>query len=167
MDALEPTRARHKVIIFGVFLAAVQYIDRICISKAAPLISRDLHLTSQDMSLIFSAFTVAYALFEIPTGWMGDKFGTRKTLVRVVLWWSFFTMATGWMWSKVSMFVCRFLFGAGEAGCFPNLTRAFSTWLQPGEKVRAQAILWMFARLGGAVTPLLVAVLLRHMSWKA
>jgi MFS transporter, ACS family, glucarate transporter len=166
MDALEPTRARHKVIIFGVFLAAIQYIDRICISKAAPLISKDLHLSSQDMSYIFSAFTVAYALFEIPTGWMGDKFGTRKTLVRVVLWWSFFTMATGWMWNKASMFVCRFLFGAGEAGCFPNLTRAFSTWLQPSEKVRAQAILWMFARLGGAVTPLLVTILLRQMSWK-
>src|SRR6185436_2897475 len=158
MEALAPTRARYKVILFGVVLAAIQYVDRICISKAAPFIQKDLVLSKDEMSWIFTAFTVAYALFEIPTGLMGDKFGPRKTLVRVVLWWSFFTMATGWMWSKVSMFVCRFLFGAGEAGCFPNLTRAFSTWLQPGEKVRAQAILWMFARLGGAVTPLLVAV---------
>jgi MFS family permease len=97
---------------------------------------------------------------------MGDKFGTRKTLVRVVLWWSFFTAATGWMWDKASMFVCRFLFGAGEAGCFPNLTRAFSSWLRPEEKVRAQAILWMCARLGGAGTPLLVTIVLRQMSWK-
>jgi len=166
MDALAPTRARYKVIVFGVVLAAIQYIDRICISKAAPRIREDLHLSTDDMAWIFAAFTIAYALFEIPTGWMGDKFGTRKTLVRVVLWWSFFTAATGWMWSRVSMFVCRFLFGMGEAGCFPNLTRAFATWLRPEEKVRAQAILWMFARLGGAATPLLVTVVLRHVSWQ-
>jgi ACS family glucarate transporter-like MFS transporter len=70
------------------------------------------------------------------------------------------------MWNKFSLFVCRFLFGMGEAGCFPNLTRAFSTWLRPEEKVRAQAILWMCARLGGAFTPLLVTALLRQMSWK-
>lgn len=165
-SAPTPTRTRNGVIIFGVFLAAIQYVDRICISKAAGHIQRDLVITDEEMGWIFSAFTVAYALFEIPTGLLGDKFGPRKTLVRVVLWWSFFTMATGWMWDKISMFVCRFLFGAGEAGCFPNLTRAFATWLPPAEKVRAQAILWMFARLGGAVTPLVVTVLLRHISWK-
>jgi MFS family permease len=166
MDALEPTKARNKVIIFGVILAAVQYVDRICISRAEGLIRRDLGLNKDDMSLIFMAFTISYALFEIPTGLMGDKFGPRKTLVRVVLWWSFFTMATGVMWNKASMFICRFLFGAGEAGCFPNLTRAFSTWLRPNEKVRAQAIVWFFARMGGAVTPLLVTLLLGVISWK-
>jgi len=165
-----PTRTRYGVILFGVLLAAIQYIDRVCISKAAPLIQRDLKLDKEDMGWIFAAFTIAYALFEIPTGLLGDKFGPRKTLVRVVLWWSFFTAATGWMWSRASMFVCRFLFGIGEAGCFPNLTRAFSTWLRPEEKVRAQAILWMFARLGGAGTPLLVTVVLRqldahHLGW--
>ena len=167
MDVPEKaTRTRYGVVLFGVCLAAIQYVDRICISKAAPFIQKDLVLDKDEMSLIFSAFTVAYALFEIPTGLMGDRFGPRRTLTRVVLWWSFFTMATGWMWSKFSMIACRFLFGAGEAGCFPNLTRAFSTWLRPEEKVRAQAVLWMFARLGGAVTPLLVTILLRHMSWK-
>eukprot|EP01034_Spumella_vulgaris_P007623 gene7623-9716_t len=56
---------------------------------------------------------------------VGDKIGARKVLVRVVLWWSFFTAATGWAWNFASMWVTRFLFGAGEAGCFPNLTKAF------------------------------------------
>src|SRR6185436_18308029 len=161
MDALAPTRARYKVIVFGVLLAAIQYVDRICIAKAAPKIRADLKLDGDQMAWIFAAFTIAYALFEIPTGWMGDKFGTRKTLVRVVLWWSLFTAATGWMFNFLSMFVCRFLFGMGEAGCFPNLTRAFSSWLRPEAKVRAQAILWMCARLGGAGTPLLVTIVLR------
>jgi len=165
-----PSRARYGVVVFGVLLAAIQYVDRVCIAKAAPLIEHDLKLDKEDMGWIFAAFTIAYALFEIPTGLLGDKFGPRKTLVRVVLWWSFFTAATGWMWSRTSMFVCRFLFGIGEAGCFPNITRAFSTWLRPEEKVRAQAVLWMFARLGGAATPLLVTVVLRrleahHLGW--
>jgi ACS family glucarate transporter-like MFS transporter len=164
---LAPSSARYGVVVFGVVIAAVQYIDRVCISKAAPSIQRDLSLTKDEMSVIFSAFTFAYALFEIPTGWLGDRLGPRKTLSRVVLWWSFFTMATGWMWSRASMLVCRFLFGMGEAGCFPNLTRAFSTWLRPEEKSRSQSILWMSARLGGAFTPLLVAALLRRVSWQA
>src|SRR5687768_18039657 len=82
MDPLAPTRARYKVIVFGVILAAIQYVDRICIAKAAPKISADLHFDADQMAWIFAAFTIAYALFEIPTGWMGDKFGTRKTLVR-------------------------------------------------------------------------------------
>src|SRR6185503_5513244 len=166
MDALAPTRARYKVIVFGVVLAAIQYVDRICISKAAPKISADLKFDSDQMAWVFAAFTIAYALFEIPTGWMGDKFGTRKTLVRVVLWWSFFTAATGWVLGIVSLVIVRFLFGMGEAGCFPNLTRAFSTWLPPGEKSRAQSTLWLCARWGGALTPLLVVAVLGVMSWR-
>jgi MFS transporter, ACS family, glucarate transporter len=83
------------------------------------------------MGLIFSAFALAYALFEIPGGWLGDWMGPRRVLLRIVLWWSFFTAATGWMWNFTSMWVTRFLFGAGEAGCFPNLTKSFTTWLPP------------------------------------
>ena len=78
--------------------------------------------------------------------------------MRVVIWWSFFTAATGWAWNFASLVVTRFLFGAGEAGCFPNVTKAFTTWLPPDERVRAQGILWLAARWGGAFTPLLVAL---------
>ena len=81
------------------------------------------------MGSIFSAFAIAYALFEIPGGWMGDWMGPRKVLMRIVIWWSAFTAITGYMWSFASVYVARFLFGAGEAGCFPNLTKAFSVWL--------------------------------------
>ena len=95
-------------------------------------------------------------MFEIPTGWLGDKIGPRKVLLRVVLWWSFFTAATGWAWNYASLVVTRFLFGAGEAGCFPNLTKAFSAWLPTGDRTRAQALMWMGARWGGASAPLLV-----------
>ena len=157
--SLRPTRTRYWVIVFAVTLAIIQYIDRVCISQAAPFISRDLRLDDAQMGWVFSAFTLAYALFEIPAGYLGDRIGPRKVLIRIVLWWSFFTAATGWMRNWVSLAVTRFLFGAGEAGAFPNLTKAFHRWLPSSERTRAQGIMWTSARLGGAFTPLLVFAL--------
>lgn len=162
----QPTRARHWVIVFAVTLAVLSYIDRVAISQAAPSISHDLGFDKAQMGLIFSAFALAYALFEIPGGWLGDWMGPRRVLMRIVLWWSFFTVATGWMWNFTSMWVTRFLFGAGEAGCFPNLTKSFTTWLPSHERVRAQGILWSFARWGGAFTPPLFAALFTFMGWR-
>jgi MFS family permease len=162
-----PTHARFWVIVFAVSLAVIQYIDRVCISQAAPLISSDLHLTPSQMGLVFSAFTLAYALFEIPGGYLGDRIGPRRVLLRIVVWWSFFTAATGWAWNLVSLVTTRFLFGAGEAGCFPNLTKAFNRWLPQRERSRAQGIMWMSARWGGAAAPMLVMVCLQWMSWRA
>jgi MFS transporter, ACS family, glucarate transporter len=162
----KPTRARYWVVVFAVTLAVLSYIDRVCISQAAPVISSDLGLTKSQMGYIFSSFAVAYALFEIPGGWMGDWMGPRKVLMRIVIWWSAFTAATGFMWNFQSMWVARFLFGAGEAGCFPNLTKAFSTWLPVDERVRAQGIMWTFARWGGAFTPPLVVATFALVSWR-
>ncbi len=87
-------------------------------------------------------------------------------LIRIVLWWSFFTAATGAAWNWLSLVVARFLFGAGEAGCFPNLTKAFETWLPPRERIRAQSVMWMSARWGGAVTPYLVFLVLTWVNWR-
>jgi len=164
--ALAPSHARYGVVVLAVALAVVQYIDRVCISQAAPLISRDLGLSPRQMGSVFSAFTLAYALFEIPCGWLGDRIGPRRVLLRIVLWWSFFTAATGWAWNWLVLVVTRFLFGAGEAGCFPNLTKALSRWLPTRERSRAQGVLWMAARWGGAVTPLLVFFCLQRMHWR-
>jgi sugar phosphate permease len=161
-----PTRSRYWVIVFAVTLAILAYIDRVCISFAAPVISRDLGFDKVAMGRIFSAFAIAYALFEIPGGWLGDWMGPRKVLMRIVLWWSAFTALTGAMWSFGSMWVTRFLFGAGEAGCFPNLTKVFSTWLPFQEQVRAQGIMWAFARTAGAFTAPLVYLTLQVMSWQ-
>ena len=161
-----PTRTRYWVIVFAILLAVIQYIDRVAISQAMPDIAKEMKLTDGQKGAIFSAFGLAYALFEIPTGWLGDKIGARKVLIRVVLWWSFFTAATGWAWNHVSMVVTRFLFGAGEAGCFPNLTKAFSAWLPIQERTRAQALMWMGARWGGAFTPLLVVAVMAFVSWR-
>ena len=162
----KPTRARYGVVGFAVALAVIQYIDRVCISQAAPLVSEDLGLSPRQMGYVFSAFTLAYALFEIPAGYLGDRIGPRKVLLRIVLWWSFFTVATGWAWSWLSLVTTRFLFGAGEAGCFPNLAKALHRWLPSHERTRAQGLLWMSARWGGASTPLLVYFCLQHVHWR-
>ena len=120
-SATPPTRARHIVTVFAVTLAVITYIDRVCISQAAPAISSRPRAVGQvQMGWAFTAFAWAYALFEIPGGWLGDRIGPRRVLMRIVVWWSFFTAATGWAWNFASLLVTRFLFGAGEAGCFPE-----------------------------------------------
>lgn len=161
-----PPRVRYVVIVFAIALAVIQYIDRVCISQAMPTIAKDMRLSPEAQGAIFSAFTLAYALFEIPTGWLGDRLGARRVLLRIVLWWSFFTAATGWAWNYGSMLVVRFLFGAGEAGCFPNLTKALSAWLPRRERTRAQAYMWTGARWGGAAAPLLVVAVMALVSWR-
>jgi MFS family permease len=158
------TRVRYWVIVFAVTLAVITYIDRVCISFAAPAIRQELGLTAKQLGWVFLIFNWSYALFEIPGGFLGDRIGPRKVLMRIVVWWSFFTAATGWAWSYVSLLVTRFMFGAGEAGCFPNLTKVFTTWLPERERVRAQGIMWLSARWGGAFTPPLVALVMAWLS---
>src|SRR6185436_17187164 len=85
--SLRPTGTRYWVIVFAISLAIIQYIDRVYISQAAPAMSADLGLSKSQMGWVFSAFTQAYALFEIPCGYLGDKIGPRKVLLRIVLWW--------------------------------------------------------------------------------
>src|SRR5215207_11580321 len=108
-----PSHTRYYVVVFAVVLAVIQYIDRVAISLVEGDIRLDLGLSPKQIGLVFGAFTLAYALFEIPTGYLGDRIGARKVLIRVVLWWSFFTSATGAVWNWGSLVAVRFLFGVG------------------------------------------------------
>jgi MFS family permease len=164
--AAAPAPRRAAVLGFLSSLAVVTYVDRVCISRAQDSIMRDLELSTQQMSFVFLAFAWGYALMEVPGGWLGDRYGARGVLARIVAWWSFFTAATGWAWNFGSLVVTRFLFGAGEAGCFPNVTRAVKSWLPPAEHARGQGIVWLSARWGGAFTPLLAAFVLAHLGWR-
>ncbi|MFM9116567.1 MAG: MFS transporter [Planctomycetota bacterium] len=145
-----PTGVRHIVMTFLGFLAFLTYFDRICIAEATQYIEKDLNLTSSEMGLIMGAFWFSYAIFELPAGWMGDKYGPRVTLTRIVLGWSFFTALSGVARGFWSLITCRFLFGAGEAGAFPNMARIQSQWLPIASRPRAGGLLWMLARWGGA-----------------
>ena len=165
---MRATKVRYWVVVLAVTLAVIQYLDRVAISSAAavPAIRHDLGLSDVQMGWVFGAFGLAYAIFDIPGGYLGDRIGPRKVLMRVVLWWSFFTAATGWTWNLASIVTTRFLFGAGEAGCFPNLTKIFTTWLPFKERVRAQGILWLSARWGGAFAPLVVTPVILWVGWR-
>lgn len=127
---------------------------------------KDLQLTNVQMSFVFSAFTLAYAAFEIPTAWWGQRVGTRRVLTRIVLWWSAFTIATGLVRGYTSLLAVRFLFGAGEAGAWPNATRTFSRWIPLSERGKVQGVFFMGAHLAGGVTPALVTAMSLWLSWR-
>lgn len=123
-----------------------------------------LGLSSEaDLKWAFAGFGLAYALFEIPSGWLGDRVGARAVLVRIVLWWSIFTALTAlagvplgrWTVGLGALILIRFLFGAGEAGAYPNITRALHDWFPVGERGFAQGMVWMAGRLSGGLTPLI------------
>jgi MFS transporter, ACS family, glucarate transporter len=154
------------VIFFAVTLSIVTYIDRVAISVVSPMMKRDLGLSNDQWGWCLGAFGLAYSLFEMPGGFMGDRLGPRRVLLRIVVWWSCFTTATGFVWNRFALMTTQFMFGAGEAGCFPNLTRAFHTWLPQRERVRAQGIMWLSARWGGAFTPLLVTWVVGFVGWR-
>ena len=160
------TRVRYRVVAFTMTLAAITYLDRVCISILAPKIMRDLRLTGIQMSYVFSAFTLAYAIFEIPTAWWADRVGSRRVLTRIVLWWSAFTMLTAAAFNYAAILVVRFLFGMGEAGAWPNAARVFTRWIPIRERGRVQGMFFAGAHLSGGLTPILVAYLATFLPWR-
>lgn len=161
-----PSNARSLVIVFGVTLALFSFVDRICLSQTAPLISHDLGLNKRQMSIVFATFLTAYGLFGVPSAWFGDRVGARKSLLSVVTVWSFFTVLTGFAWNLASMVTIQFLFGVGDAGCFPLITKSFRAWLLPEDRTRAQSYLWTAARWGAAFAPLVVVSAVRFVGWR-
>lgn len=162
-----PTRARRTLLGLMLALSVITYFDRVAISSAGPSIVAELHLTPVQMGWVFSAFSFAYAAFEIPSGWLGDVVGPRKVITRIVLWWSAFTALTGAAWNFASLFVMRFLFGMGEAGAFPNMSRSFSSWIPVDERGAAHGLIIMGTRVGGALTPPLMVALMGGLGWRA
>ena len=165
----DPTpRSGTRFVVLGVLclLSGILYLDRICISQALPSIKQDLKLSNTEASFVLMAFTLAYGLFEIPTGRWGDLIGGRKVLTRISLWWSAFTALTGACTGLWPMITVRFLFGAGEAGAFPNAARVLSRWFPDAERGRAQGVFLAASQIGGALAPFLAAVLIRNIGWR-
>ncbi len=168
-DTAEPTRVRFGVLAFACSLSMITYLDRVCFGSAAPQLATELGYTSvADLGLAFTAFAFAYAAFEVPTGWLGDVYGPRNTLIRIVIWWSLFTAITGFVGMKLGsitlgglgvLIAVRFLFGIGEAGAYPNITRALHNWFPFTERGFTQGMVWMSGRLMGGLTPLIWALL--------
>ena len=160
------TPVRYGVMTFVFAAAFITYLDRVCISVAAPLMQRDLGLSQLQFGWVFTVFYIAYTIFEIPSAWLGDRWGQRRTLVRIITCWSIFTMLTGAVRQFGTLLAARFVFGAAEAGAFPTLSRALSRWFPLQERSRANGLLWMGARSGGALAPAIAVILIGAVGWR-
>lgn len=154
--------------MLGLFLlSVVTYLDRVCINSAGPEMQRALGLSNAQWGMVLASFLAAYGLFEVPGGWLGDRFGPRAVLTRIVVWWSAFTALTGATTTYWQLLVARALFGAGEAGAYPNASCVVSRWFPPQQRAKAQGIVFLASRLGGALSPLLVLPLIANWGWRS
>jgi len=160
-------RHRHGVLGFLVLLFAITYIDRVCISVAGPRMQEDLGIDPVGWGWVTAMFTLSYALFEIPTGTMGDRLGPRRVLTRIVAWWSAFTALTGAVSHYYLLLLVRFCFGAGEAGAFPNASIVISRWFPASRRASMSGVMLMASQLGGAMAPLLVVPIQMRYGWRA
>ena len=142
-----PSRGRWYILLLISVMYLITYLDRVNISTAAPQISKEFGFDKVTMGVIFSAFVWAYALFQVPGGWLSDRFGARKVLTCVVGYWSIMTAVTAAAFGAPSFIAVRFLFGIGEAGAFPGATRAMQLWyprlrarLRPGNHAQRQPV---------------------------
>jgi MFS family permease len=168
--AADPTafaKARQRIVVLLVLLFGITYLDRVCISVAGPRIQEDLHIGPAGWGWVTGVFTISYCLFEIPTGILGDRIGPRRVLTRIVLWWSAFTALTGAVTSYHPLLLIRFLFGAGEAGAFPNASVVISRWFPRSRRATMCGVALMASQIGGALAPLLVVPIQSRYGWRA
>lgn len=165
-----PTRIRLSILFLLCLLAMITYLDRAMYGSAKGDMMAALGQPEKNFYLVLVFFQVAYAIFEIPTGWMGDTFGPRKTLIRIVLWWSLFVALTAcagsifplaeWGVAAFAIFlVIQFCFGMGEAGAFPNISKAIYNWFPENQRGFAKGVTWTAARLMGGLTPFIWVLL--------
>ena len=157
---------RYRVHIFLFFLMMITYLDRVCISLLGVRIKTSFHLSNEQFGWALGAFALSYAIFEIPAGILGDRIGQRSSLIRIVLWWSFFTAITGLTTGLITLVFTRFLFGMGEAGAFPNSTGAISRWFPMAETSRAVSFLFVGVSAGAGLAPLIIVPLATHFGWR-
>ena len=160
------SRVRYAVLLLVYSAAFITYLDRVCISVAAPAMQADLGLSQLEFAWVFTVFILAYGIFEIPTAWLGDRWGQRLMLIRIVGCWSVFTILTGFARSLPVLLATRAAFGAAEAGAFPTLSRALSRWFPLHERSRANGVMWMGARSGGALAPPIAVALILGIGWR-
>src|ERR1700744_1015478 len=161
-----PTRGRWYVLLLISVMYLITYLDRVNISTAAPQISKEFGFDKVTMGFIFSAFVWAYALFQVPGGWLSDRFGARGVLTGVVGYGSVMTAATAAAFSATSFIAVRFMFGVGEAGAFPGATRAMQLWYPQRERGLVQGVTHSASRFGAAISPPIVVLIMSEFGWR-
>jgi len=157
---------RGYVVAFLCSLAFLAIVDRVCISSAKSDISAELGITDTVFGWVFGVFAVGYTLTMVPSGWLADRYGPRKTLALAVLLWSLLTAVTGWVNGTGILLIVRFLFGMAEAGAFPGAARAISNWLPVQERGLAMGLLNTGSRLGAAFGLWAMSVSVLRLGWR-
>ena len=139
------------MLVLSFIVGLVMFLDRACIGTATPSIMRDFHLSKIAMGWSVSAFNWTYALFQVPGGWLADRFGSRIVLTAAIVWWSVFTAATGAAGGAASLAITRALFGMGEAAAWPAASRSLLRWLPPEQRAFGQGFQHSGSRLGRRV----------------
>ena len=161
------THVRYNVLILTFCITFMMYVDRAVMGSATPFIMRQFHMDKITMGWSSSAFNWSYALFQVPGGWLADRYGPRLVLGFALAWWSIFTSATGLSYSAMSLAAARFLFGVGEAAAFPSSSRALVHWLPVSQRAFGQGFQHAGSRFGAAVAPLIVMFLIARFSWQS
>ena len=160
-------KRKNIILALLVILGMVTFLDCINISVAGSSIMHDLQLSPSQWGWVQSAFILSYGLMQIPMGALGDRFGHRRILALIVLWWSLFTAFTGLAGGLASLLVIRFMFGIGEAGSSPCSTGVISRWFEKNEVGKAQGYVWAASRMGGALTPFVVIPVMMWVGWRS
>jgi len=171
MVAILQGRVRWILIVWIFIISSVAYLDRVNISIASHYIVKEYHLSNIQLGYIFSAFVLAYALFQAPGGRVSDKYGPRWVLAFAAVWWALFTsLATAIpraIPGVVAAFICvRFLLGAGEAVMYPASNRLVAKWIPTSERGRANGLIFAGVGAGAGITPTLITFIMLHGGWR-
>ena len=164
-----PTRVRYSIIATTTLVAVLLYLDRICIAEIA---KRDdfrlaFGIGDKGAGAFMSAFFFAYALSQVPSGWLADRFGARGMLATYVVLWSICTVLTGLAGGFVMLILARVFFGIAQAGCYPTSGSLIKRWIPLDGRGRASSIVSMGGRIGGVIAPLLTTWLLAdYLKWQ-
>jgi len=165
--ASKPTQTRWLVLALLSVMYLICYMDRSNISVAQPEIAKQFGLDKNAMGLVLAAFTWAYALGQIPSGWLGDRFGPKRVLTVIMTLWSATAVMTGAAFGFASLFGARFLLGLSESGAFPVASRGMQLWFPRVERGRIQGTTHFFSRFAVAITPFIAGSILLAFGWRA
>src|SRR5262245_11174278 len=164
-DRARPLRATNVVLALLCVMYFINYVVRVNVNTAALVFKDELHLSNTQVGLIFSMFAFPYLVFQFIGGWVSDRWGARKALTTFAVIWSTATVWMGMTSSLTGMLVSRVLLGIGVSA-LPTATRAMSDWLPARKRGWGQGITNSFARIGNAITPQLVTLLIVLLAWR-
>ena len=167
LEASGRSYVRWMVLLLLCLMYLITYLDRVSMANTKPLISKEFGFSDARMGIIFSAFVWAYAIFQVPGGWLGDRFGPRKVLSAIMTYRTVIALLTSRAFGFYSFWGIRFSLGVGEAGAFPTATRAMQMWYPRDERGFVQGVSHAASRFGAAIGPPVAVFIMLRYGWRS